>query len=103
MGKIVSMAEWRKRIRDDLASEIVYHDKQPAPDPETDRLYDTLNELTTKTPMAEEEMVVVFWTKLVEHLAAIDDETRRELYVNRISALLNQDIVEATREAFAQF
>jgi len=103
MGKIVSMAEWRKRTRDELAAEIVYHDKHPIPDPETDRLYDTLNELTTKTPMADEEMVVVFWTKLVEHLAAIDDDARRQLYVERISALLNQDVVEATREAFAQF
>ena len=53
--------------------------------------------------MADEEMVVVFWTKLVEHLAAIDDDARRQLYVERISALLNQDVVEATREAFAQF
>ena len=103
MGKIVSMAEWRKRARDDLTLEIVHHDRHPAPDPETDRLYATLNELTSKTPMAEEEMVVVFWTKLVEHLAAIDDEARRELYVKRISTLLKQDIVEATREAFAQF
>jgi hypothetical protein len=46
---------------------------------------------------------VVVWTKLVELLAAVEDEKRRKLYVNRITTLLNRDIVEAARTAFAEF
>jgi hypothetical protein len=53
--------------------------------------------------MADEEKLVVVWTKLVELLAAIDDEAQRKLYVNRITTLLNQEIVEAARAAFAKF
>jgi hypothetical protein len=73
------------------------------PDDETDRLITTLNKLILDTPMAVEEKLVVVWTKLVELLAAIDDDARRKLYVKRITALLNKDIVEASRAAFAKF
>ena len=63
----------------------------------------TLNTLIRDTPMADEEKLIVVWTKLVELLAAIDDEAQRKLYVNRITTLLNKDIVEAARAAFAKF
>lgn len=63
----------------------------------------TLNSLIRDTPMAaEEKLLVVVWTKLVELLAAIEDGAQRKRYVNRITALLNQDIVEAARAAFAE-
>jgi len=62
----------------------------------------TLNSLIRDTPMADEEKLVVVWTKLVELLAAIEDGAQRKRYVNRITALLNQDIVEAARAAFAE-
>ena len=50
--------------------------------------------------MADEEKLVVVWT--VELLAAIEDGAQRKHYVNRITTLLNQDIVEAARAAFAE-
>jgi hypothetical protein len=53
--------------------------------------------LVLDTPMADEEKLVVVWTKLV------DDEARRKLYVKRITKLLNNDIVDASRAAFAKF
>ena len=100
MVEIVSLAEWRKRTREELTEEIQHHDRNPVPELETDRLIATLNTLIRDTPMADEEKLVVVWTKLVELLAAIDDEAQRKLYVNRITTLLNQDIVEAARPAF---
>ena len=103
MAKIVNMAEFQKRIRDQLTAEILHHDTHPVPDTETDRLYATLNTLVAETPMADVEKVVVFWTKLVEQLAAIDDQTERQRYVKKLAKLLNEDIVEATRAAFAEF
>ena len=80
------MAEWRKRTREELT---LHHDKNQAPELETDTLIATLNTLIRDTPMADEEKLVVVWTKLVELLAAIDDEAQRKLYVNRITTLLN--------------
>jgi hypothetical protein len=53
--------------------------------------------------MADEEKIVVFWTKLVEQLAAIDNDSQRERYVKKMAKLLNQDIVGAARIAFAEF
>jgi hypothetical protein len=53
--------------------------------------------------MSAEEKLIVVWTKLVELLASIDDVARRKLYVKRITTLLNRDIVEASRAAFAKF
>ena len=104
MVEIVRLVEHRKRIRDDLTVEILNHDRHPAPDDiETDRLIRTLNALMAETPMAGEEKVVAVWTTLVELLAAIDDEKERNLYTRKIAALLNQDIVEAARTAFAKF
>ena len=97
------MAEWRKRTREELTEQIQHHERNPVPELETDRLIATLNTLIRDTPMADEEKLVVVWTKLVELLAAIDDEAQRKLYVNRITTLLNQDIVEAARAAFARF
>jgi hypothetical protein len=102
MAEIVEMDEWRKRTRNSLTEEIMHHDRNPDADTETDRLIHTLNTLVRDTPMADEEKLVVVWTKLVELLAAIEDETRRKLYVKRITTLLNQDIVEAARAAFAE-
>src|SRR5687768_9795813 len=103
MVEIVNLAEWRKRTREGLTEEILHHDRNPVPEVETDRLIATLNALIRDTPMADEEKLVVVWTKLVELLAAIDNEAQRKLYVNRITTLLNQDIVEAGRAAFAKF
>jgi hypothetical protein len=103
MTKVVSLAEWRKRTRETFTEEILYRDRNPVPEAETDRLIDTLNQLIRETPMSDEEKLVVVWTKLVELLAAIDDEAQRKSYVNRIATLLNQDIVEAARDAFAKF
>ena len=103
MAEIISMADWHKRTRDDLTAEIMHHDKHPMSDTETDRLLSALNKLAAEAPMADEEKIVVFWTKLVEHLAAIDDEAQRKNYVKRITTLLNQDIVETARAAFATF
>jgi DnaB-helicase binding domain of primase len=103
MAKIVSTAEWRKRTRDDLTAEILHHDRHPVPDVETDRAIAALNKLFDETPMADEEKLVLAYTKLVELLAAIDDETERTAYVKRITTLLNQDAVEAAREAFPKF
>ena len=104
MAEIVRLIEHRKRIRADLTAEILNHDRHPAPDDvETDRLIRTLNTLMTETPMAGEEKVVAVWTTLVELLAAIEDEKERNLYTRKIAALLNQDIVEAARAAFAKF
>lgn len=100
MAEIVSMTEWRKRTREELTEDILHYDKNP--DAETDRLIATLNKLIREAPMADEERLVVIWTKLVELLAAIDDEARRKLYVKRITTLLNNDIVEAARNAFAK-
>jgi hypothetical protein len=102
MAEIVEMDEWRKRTRNSLTEEILHHDRNPDADTEADRLIHTLNTLVRDTPMADEEKLVVVWTKLVELLAAIEDETRRKLYVKRITTLLNQDIVEAARAAFAE-
>jgi hypothetical protein len=79
------LAEWRKRTREELT---LHHDKNQAPELETDTLIATLNTLIRDTPMADEEKLVVVWTKLVELLAAIDDEAQRKLYVNRITTLL---------------
>jgi hypothetical protein len=103
MVEIVNIAEWRKRAGEELTEEILHHDTHPAPDDETDRLIETLNRLILDTPMSAEEKLVVVWTKLVELLASIDDEARRKLYVRRITTLLNRDIVEASRAAFAKF
>ena len=104
MVKIVSLADHRKRIRDDFVTEILHHDRHPAPDDvETNRLIRTLNTLMAETPLAGEEKVVAVWTTLVELLAAIDDDKERSFYTRKISALLNQDIVEAARAAFAKF
>jgi hypothetical protein len=103
MVEIVNLAEWRKRTREEFTEEILHHDRNAVPDDETDRLIATLNTLIHDTPMAHEEKLVVVWTKLVELLAAIDDEAQRKLYVNRITTLLNKDIVEAARAAFSQF
>ena len=103
MVEIVNLAEWRRRTREEFTEEILHHDRNPVPGDETDRLIATLNTLIHDTPMADEEKLVVVWTKLVELLAAIDDETQRKLYVNRITALLNKDIVEAARAALTGF
>jgi hypothetical protein len=103
MVEIVNLAEWRKRTREDFTEEILHQDRNPFPELETDRLIATLNTLIRDTPMADEEKLVVVWTKLVELLAAIDDETQRNRYVKRITTLLNKDIVEAARAAFAKF
>ena len=101
MAEIVSMDEWRKRTREELTEDILHHDRNPVPDAETDRLIATLNKLIREAPMADEERLVVVWTKLVELLAAIDDKARRKLYIKRITTLLNNGIVEAARDAFA--
>ena len=77
--------------------------RHPVQDTEADRLYATLNKLMAETPMADEEKIVVFWTKLVEQLAAIDNDSQRERYVKKMAKLLNQDIVGAARIAFAEF
>ena len=103
MAEIISMGEWRKRTREELTKDILHHDRNPVPDAETDRLIATLNKLIREAPMADEQRIVVVWTKLVELLAAIDDQTRRKLYVKCITTLLNNDIVEAARDAFAKF
>ena len=103
MVEIINLAAWRKRTREEFTEEILHHDRNPVPELETDRLIATLNTLIRDTPMADEEKLIVVWTKLVELLAAIDDEARRKLYVNRITTLLNKDIVEAARLAFAKF
>src|SRR5262245_59695731 len=102
MAEIVKMDEWRKCTRDSFTREILHHDRNPVSDTETDRLIATLNSFIRDTPMAAEEKLVVVWTKLVELLAAIEDGTQRKRYVNRITTLLNQDIVEAALAAFAE-
>lgn len=103
MIEIINIADWRKRARAELTEEIPQHDTNASPVDETDRLIDTLNRLILDTPMSAEEKLVVVWTKLVELLASIDDAARRRLYVKRITTLLNRDIVEASRAAFAKF
>jgi hypothetical protein len=103
VGKIVDISEWRNGVRDQLTAEILHYDKYPEDDVETDRMYASLNRLYDKTPISDVEKVVVAWTKLVQQLAAIDDDAERKLYVQRIAKLLNQDIVEAAREAFTEF
>jgi hypothetical protein len=103
MAEIVKMDEWRKRARDSFTEEILQHDGSPDAGAKADRLIDTLNTLIRDTPMGDEQKLVVVWTKLVELLAAVEDEKRRNLYVNRITTLLNRDIVEAARTAFAEF
>jgi hypothetical protein len=103
MAKIINMAEFQKRMRNELAAEILHHDQHPVQDTEADRLYATLNKLMAETPMADEEKIIVFWTKLVEQLAAIDNDSQRERYVKKMAKLLNQDIVGAARIAFAEF
>jgi DnaB-helicase binding domain of primase len=103
VGKIVDISEWRNRVRDQLTVEILHHDKHPEDDVETDRMYASLNRLYDDTPISDAEKVVVAWTKLVQQLAAINDDRERKLYVKRIAKLLNQDIVEAARDAFAKF
>jgi hypothetical protein len=52
--------------------------------------------------MGDEEKLVVVCTKLVELSAAIEDEPQRKSYVNRVRTLLNRDIIEAARVAFAE-
>jgi hypothetical protein len=103
MVEIINIAEWRKRAREELTEEILQHDRNATPNDETDRLIETLNRLILDTPMSAEEKLVVVWTKLVELLASIDDEARRKRYVKRITKLLNSDIVETSRAAFAKF
>jgi hypothetical protein len=103
MVEIINIAEWRKRAREELTEEILQHDRNATPNDETDRLIETLNRLILDTPMSAEEKLVVVWTKLVELLASIDDEARRRRYVKRITKLLNSDIVETSRAAFAKF
>jgi hypothetical protein len=103
MVEPINIAEWRKRAREELMEEILQHPRNAAPDDETDGLIETLNRLILDTPMSAEEKLIVVWTKLVELLASIDDVARRKLYVKRITTLLNRDIVEASRAAFAKF
>jgi hypothetical protein len=100
VGKIVEISEWRNRVRDQLTAEILRHDKHPDDDIEIDRMFASLNRLYDKAPISDVEKVVVAWTKLVQLLAAIDDDAERKLYVRRIEKLLNQDIVESARAAF---
>ena len=103
MAKIFSMGEWRKATRDKLTAEIAHHDENPVNDAETDRLIASLNGLMSVTPLSDEEKMTIVWTKLVELLAGIDDEAERNLYVQEIRKLLDQDVVEAARSAFKEF
>ena len=41
MAKIINMAEFQKRMRNELAAEILHHDQHPVQDTEADRLYAT--------------------------------------------------------------
>src|SRR5262245_3779917 len=103
MPNIVDLTEYRKRLRDQLTAEILHNDEHPViDDVETDRAIASLNRLMDETPLSYEEKIVVFWTKLVEHLADIDDEKERNAYLQRIRKLLSEGVVDAARDAFAR-
>lgn len=103
MAEIVKINEWRKRTRSAFTENITQQNGNAGSETETDKLINTLNTLIRDAPMADEHKLVVVWTKLIELLAGVEDETRRNLYVNRITTLLNRDIVEAARADFAGF
>jgi len=99
---VVHVNQWRKQMRDRLTAEIVEADRTPEQDPEADRLLAALSEALDKAPLADEEKVHALYTKLVEALAAIDSDSERHAYVDRLHKLLRDDIVTAAREAFQQ-
>jgi 16S rRNA G527 N7-methylase RsmG len=103
MVEILPLEEWRKRMRDELEAEILHNDKHPIYDVETDRAIASVNKLIDETPLSNEEKIVLIWTKLIEQIAALEDKAQRDRYVKGMTKLLNQDLVEATRRAFAKF
>jgi hypothetical protein len=100
MAEIIGMGDWRKRMRDILAIEIVEADRNPESDIEADRLLASLSIALAEAPLAGEEKLVALFTKLVEEIASIQSESERKNYADQFAKFLRLDVVEAARSAF---
>lgn len=100
MAEIVTMAEWLKKMREQLAHEIIDADRNPESDIEADRLLASLSIALDEAPLAEEEKLLALYTKLIEGLASIDSEGERKRYADQFAKHLRLKVVEAARSAF---
>jgi hypothetical protein len=98
MAQIIGMHDWRKKLRDTLAAEIVEADRNPESDIEADRLLASLSTALAEAPLAVEEKLALF-TKLVEEIASIQSEGERKSYAHQFAKHLRLDVVEAARSA----
>ena len=98
MAQIIDLAEGHRKLREEIAAEILHADRHPERDPEADRLLNSLGEVLTTAPVSEEEKLVALYTKLIDGLASIESESERKAFADKFAGGLRH-YVEAAVDA----